>query len=99
MSITQTEMKRLCAACTAGVLVAFSWACSRPIETVTATGVKQIPQGQQFSGFLKDYSKLKPNPDFENTSVFVTDDPAKNIHRYVAIIVEPVAVYVASNAD
>ena len=58
-----------------------------------------MPAGQEFAGFLSDYSKLKPNPKFENTVSFVRDDPAKNIHKYVAVIVDPVAVYVATNAE
>jgi len=70
--------------------------CSRQ---PTATEVKRIPAGKEFSGFLSDYSKLKPNPRFERTLSYVRDDPAKNIHRYVAIILEPVAVYVSSDTD
>jgi hypothetical protein len=58
-----------------------------------------MPAGQEYSGYLSDYSKLKPNPEFENTVSFVRNDPEKNIHKYVAVIVEPVAVYVATNAD
>jgi hypothetical protein len=58
-----------------------------------------MPAGQEFAGFLSDYSKLKPNPKFENTLSFVRDDSAKNIHKYIAVIVDPVAVYVATNAD
>jgi hypothetical protein len=69
--------------------------CSKPV----ATGVKRMPAGQEYSGFLSDYSKLKPNPNFENTVSFVRDDPAKNIHKYVAVIVDPVELYVATNAD
>ena len=98
MSTRQTEIKRFSRACFLAVLVAFSCACSRPPEAAN-TGVRQMPAGKEFSGFLSDYSKLKPNPEFENTVAFVRDDPAKNIHKYVAIIVEPVAVYVATNAD
>ena len=98
MSIRQPESKRFSGACLVAVLVAFSYACSRPPEAAN-TGVRQMPAGKEFSGFLSDYSKLKPNPEFENTVAFVRDDPAKNIHKYVAIIVEPVAVYLATKAD
>jgi hypothetical protein len=58
-----------------------------------------MPAGQEYAGFLSDYSKLKPNANFENTVSFVRDDPAKNIHKYVAVIVDPPVVYVATNAD
>jgi hypothetical protein len=76
--------------------LAVSPACSRPVDTA---GVKQIPAGKQYSGFLSDYSNLKPSPAFENTALYVRRDPAKNIHKYVAVIVEPVVLYVATNAN
>jgi hypothetical protein len=55
--------------------------------------------GQEFSGFLSTYDNLKPNPEFESTVSFVSHDPVKNVHKYVAIIVEPPVVYLASDAD
>ena len=58
-----------------------------------------MPAGKQFSGFLSDYANLKPNPEFENTLRYVSKDPVKNVHKYVAIIVEPVVVYIATDAD
>jgi hypothetical protein len=58
-----------------------------------------MPSGQEYAGFLSDYSKLKANPNFENTVSYVRDDPAKNIHKYVAVIVDPPVVYVATNAN
>jgi hypothetical protein len=78
------------------LLLVAACACSRQPEVAA---VRQMPRGKEFSGFLHDYSKLKPNPKFENTLSFVNNDPAKNIHRYVAVIVEPVEVYVATDAD
>jgi hypothetical protein len=95
----QTEFIRFSAACSIAVLVAFAGACSRRPETTGVPKLRQLQQGKEFSGYLSDYSKLKPNPDFENTLSFVRDDPAKNVHKYLAIIVEPVAVYVATNVD
>ena len=95
----QSEIMKFCAVCSVSILLAFACACSRRPETAAVTGVRQVPQGQEFAGFLSDYSKLKPNPDFENTLSFVTADPAKNIHKYVAVILDPVAIYVATNAD
>lgn len=93
------QTMRFSAVCSAGILLAFSCACSRNPETGGAAAVRQIPQGKEFSGFLSDYAKLKPNPEFENTVSYVTADPAKNIHRYVAVIIDPVTVYIATNAD
>jgi hypothetical protein len=58
-----------------------------------------MPPGEQFSGFLSTYANLKPNSEFENTVSFVSQDPAKNVHKYVAVIVEPPVVYLATEAD
>ena len=60
---------------------------------------KKCRQAQQFSGFLSTYANLKPNSEFENTVSFVSRDPAKNVHKYVAVIVEPPVVYLATDAD
>jgi len=70
--------------------------CSRPVSEAS---VKKMPPGEQFSGFLSTYANLKPNSEFENTLSFVSQDPAKNIHKYVAVIVEPPVVYLATEAD
>ena len=55
--------------------------------------------GEQFSGFLSTYANLKPSSEFENTVSFVSHDPTKNVHKYVAVIVEPPVVYLATEAD
>jgi hypothetical protein len=70
--------------------------CSRPAGEAS---VKKMPPGEQFSGFLSTYANLKPNSEFENTVSFVSQDPAKNVHKYVAVIVEPPVVYLAAEAD
>jgi len=81
--------------CLAAVMVIVS-ACSRP---ASQSDVRKMPAGQEFSGFLSTYDNLKPNPEFENTVSYVSQDPLKNVHKYVAVIVEPPVVYVATNAD
>jgi hypothetical protein len=59
-----------------------------------------MPAGKEFSGFLKDYSNLKPNPNLDgNALTFARTDPQKNLHKYIAVIVDPVQVYIASDAD
>jgi len=59
-----------------------------------------MPAGKEFSGFLKDYSNLKPNPNLDgNALTFVNADEQKNLHKYIAMIVDPVQVYLASDAD
>lgn len=62
--------------------------------------LKRIQPNSEFSGFLKDYSKLKPNAKLGGDALtYVNPDRMKSLHRYIAIIVDPVEVYVASNAD
>jgi hypothetical protein len=59
-----------------------------------------MPAGKEYSGFLSDYSKLKPNPNLDgNARTFARDEEQKNLHRYIAVIVDPVQVYLASDAD
>ncbi|MFL6449454.1 MAG: DUF3313 domain-containing protein [Bryobacteraceae bacterium] len=62
--------------------------------------LRKVPAGQEFSGFLKDYSNLKPNPTLDRKALtFAKTDARKNLHKYIAVIVEPVQVYLASDAD
>src|SRR3954471_15426882 len=62
--------------------------------------LRKVPAGQEFSGFLKDYSNLKPNPTLDRKALtFAKTDSRKNLHKYIAVIVEPVQVYLASDAD
>lgn len=62
--------------------------------------LRKMPAGNEFSGFLKDYSHLKPNSTLDGSALtFVQSDSEKNLHRYIAIIVDPVQVYIASDAD
>ena len=78
------------------LLILITPACTKPV----APSVKRMPANQEYSGFLKDYSKLAPNPKLEgNVKTFVQTDAQKNIHHYVAVIVDPVEVYLASDAD
>jgi hypothetical protein len=58
-----------------------------------------MPAGKEYSGYLSNYARLKPNPRFETTVSYVSEDPAKNVHKYVAVIVEPPAVYLATDAN
>jgi Protein of unknown function (DUF3313) len=62
--------------------------------------LRKMPADKEFSGFLKDYSNVKPNPRMEgNALTFIRADAEKNLHRYIAMIVNPVQVYLASDAD
>jgi hypothetical protein len=63
------------------------------------SGVKRMEAGKEHSGFLKDYANLKPNALLGGEAIsFVNQDKMKSLKRYVAIIVDPVDVYVASDA-
>jgi len=71
-------------------------ACSRPTPP---SRVKRIPAGQENAGFLSTYVNLRPNPELENTRTYVSHNTLKNLHRYVAMIVEMPVVYVSTNVD
>src|SRR5688572_4122847 len=50
------------------LLTAMVLGCSKP-ETPAEGAlppIKKIPAGAEFSGFLKDYNALKPNPDVDS---------------------------------
>jgi len=78
----------------AGLLLATT-ACSKTQPTV-----KKMAAGQEFSGFLKDYAALKANPNLGAEAItFVSTDARKNLHGYLAIMVDPIEIYIATNAD
>jgi hypothetical protein len=90
------------AGCLAVAFLAMTMGCSRPTEPPAGTkpGWKRIAAGQEFSGFLKDYSALKPNPNLEgNALTYVSTDAQKNLRSYFAIVVDPIEVYVATDVD
>jgi hypothetical protein len=86
-----------------GALLLFSlWicGCSSKAPTPAAGDARRIAAGEKFSGFLKDYSSLKANADVGGDALtYVHSDKMKSLRRYVAIIVDPVEIYVATNAD
>jgi hypothetical protein len=76
---------------------------SQPVGGQSENGsivLRKMPAGKEFSGLLKDYSQLKPNPNLDgNAMTFISTDAQKNVHKYIAMIVDPVQVYLASDAD
>jgi hypothetical protein len=82
---------------TSGILlVLVTVSCTRPSEP----SVKKIKAGQEYAGFLKDYSKLAVNPDLDgNVKTFSQPNAQNSLRNYIAVIVDPVEVYLASNAD
>jgi hypothetical protein len=62
--------------------------------------VRKIAAGAEFAGFLKDYASLKPNPNLDGDALtFAATDAKQNLRSYFAIIVDPVEVYIATDAD
>jgi len=81
-------------------LALFTVAAGIGYGQTSMTTVKQLEPGQRHSGFLGDYSQLKPNAALEGEALsYVNPDRMKSLKRYVAMIVNPVEVYVASSAD
>ena len=91
----QTIFSTKACCCIAAVLTAFT-ACSKS-ETQT---IRKVQAGSEFSGFLKDYSALKPNSKLGGDILtYVNANEAKHLRRYVAVKVDPVEVYLAANAN
>ena len=89
------------ASCLALAFLAVAAGCSQATKpTATKPAVKKIPAGQEFSGFLGNYSALKPNPKLEGDALtYVSTDAQKNLRSYFAIVVDPIEVYIATDAD
>jgi hypothetical protein len=85
--------------CLASFCIAMMAACSKPQTQTEGAVLNQMPAGKEFSGFLSSYANLKPNPDLENILSYVKGGDAKNIHQYLAVIIDPVQLYVSSNTD
>src|SRR6516164_10738145 len=93
-----TELKKR-SVCLTAFCLAMVAACSQPQQQQAGATLKQMPAGKEYSGFLSSYANLKPNPNFENTVSYVKPDEAKNIHKYIAVIVDPVELYMSTDAD
>ena len=82
--------------------VAMVTGCSQAPKPAAETKptTRKIPAGQEFSGFMKDYGALKPNPKLEgNALTYASTDAQKNLRSYFAIVVDPIDVYIATDAD
>jgi hypothetical protein len=65
-----------------------------------ASTVKKLDTNRKASGFLGDYSQLKPRSDLDSDlATYINPDKTKDLHRYIAIIVDPVQVYLKTDAD
>jgi Protein of unknown function (DUF3313) len=92
----RTVIAEVVLGCSIPILLLFAGCAQRP---AAPAGLKKLPAGAQFAGFLSDYGKLKPSASVENSMVYVKQDEVKNLHKYIAVIVDPVDVYVATNTD
>jgi hypothetical protein len=92
----RTKIETLVLECSMLSLLVMFAGCSRKPEPAP---VKKVAAGAKFAGFLSNYDNLKPNPNFENTLSYVKQDENKNIHKYFAVIVEPVEIYLSTDAD
>ena len=82
--------------CVAALLLVVAVGCStapEPVSTTTEGGVHKMAPDQEFSGFLGDYSQLTPDPDLEDTFTYVNTTEEKNIHRYIAIMIDPIEAH------
>ena len=57
----------------------------------------QTAERAQYSGFLKNYSQLKPDPKFDGAHRW--QDPSVNLAGYNKFIVDPVLIHLAPKAD
>ena len=93
-------LKAACWSVVAALLLALTVGGAPEPAPTTTSGVKQVPPGQENSGFLSDYSKLQPDPDVEGEMLtYVNPDELKDLHRYVVIMVDPVQVYLVTGVD
>ncbi len=92
-----SKMFKVVFGCSLAMLLAISAGCSK--KQPEGVQLKKMAAGAQYAGFLSSYDNLKPSPDFENMVIFVKKDDLKNIHKYFAIIVDPVQIYVSTNTD
>ena len=82
--------------CSLAMLMATMAGCSSKPQQ---PALKKVAAGAKFAGFLSTYDNLKPSQEFENTLIYVKRDDARNVHKYFAVIVEPVEMYISTKAD
>jgi hypothetical protein len=71
-----------------------------PTEAEPTFELKIPLAGQENSGFLGDYTGLEPDPFFEGEALtYVNEAERERLRDYVAIIVDPVQVYIATDSD
>lgn len=86
------------------VMLVLALGCAQgPAPTVSEepTFEVKIPlAGQKNSGFLGDYTGLEPDPLFEGEALtYVNQTERERLRDYVAIVVDPVQIYIATDSD
>ena len=93
-------LKRTNAVLSVAAVLLFAVAAGCASKAPASDSIVKKAAAKEQSGFLKDYSKLKADPRLDESIVtYVNEDLTKNLHGYIAVIVDPVQVYVASDAD
>jgi len=89
--------------CAAALLLILTAGCSTQSESnkpaEVSYQVKRLPANAENAGFLHVYSKLKPSEEVKGLLTYKNPGAMKNLHRYVAIIFDPVEIYVQSDND
>jgi len=67
--------------------------CAGPVSTRN----ESWPTNAPYSGFLADYSKLRPDPAHPGTLIYV--DHSLNLRPYTKVIIDPVQVFLTENLD
>lgn len=101
--MTTKKSWKLISCCAVVALLAVAIGCAPKSETTApaeqAFQVKKLPANAENAGFLHVYSELKPSAEVEGLLTYKNPDAMKNLHRYVAIIFDPVEIYVQSDDD
>jgi hypothetical protein len=61
--------------------------------------VDVISPDAEYSGFLDNYDQLRPHPEIEDAYSYVNEEDMKDIHQYVKMIIDPVKIFLVTDAD
>ena len=90
------NLKSICSFLAMALLLLTAAGCTQEKKPT----VKKISANAENAGFLKSYANLKPIPAMEGEARgYANADAQKNLHKYIACVIDPVEIYLASNAD
>lgn len=88
---------------TAAIILVIAAACAPESATTVEPAeplFRKMPADQELSGFLGDYSNLEPDPHMGGETLgYVNEEAYAGLDDYIAIIVDPVEIYMATDAD